>query len=70
MTISWGSGFKRLSRGFLLACWAVFLAIHVADGRAAIFGENLVYMLVFTVGYMLFCMLVAWIARGFSQSRG
>lgn len=68
--MNWGRGFKRLAYFGLGLIWFGFAAIHWIDksGPAEI-GESLVYMLFFTLAYMLFFAAVAWVARGFFDNR-
>lgn len=58
-------GFDRLSRLFLWTAWTIFLIVGITSESAARFGENLVYMLFFTGGFMLLCKGVAWVYSGF-----
>lgn len=60
-------GFDRLSKAFLALTWIIFLAVGIANGEPARFGENLVYMLVFTVFFMLICKGIAWVYNGFTS---
>jgi hypothetical protein len=65
------TGFDRLSKLLLALLWALFLLVFFVDGmpNPAEFGESLVYMLVFTVAYMLFCKAVAWVYNGFTNKQ-
>jgi uncharacterized protein YybS (DUF2232 family) len=61
------SGFRRLSIGFIVFAWFMWLLIVIFDSQpnAAQLGAQLFYGLVMTVGYMLVCKGIAWVFNGF-----
>lgn len=67
--MNWGRGFKRAAYFLLGLIWLGALSLAGMDGGAAKVGEVVVYMLVFTIGYLLFCGAVAWVFRGFTREK-
>lgn len=69
MRINWDKGFERVRWAFLGVSWALFVIAHIGMGAgAAKWGENMVYMLFFTGGSVVFARLSIWIVRGFIGS--
>lgn len=68
MHINWYVGLKRLSYAFLILVWVIGLAI-VHDSGAAQIGYAVGMLLIFTFGYVLLFLLLAWAVRGFFVSK-
>ena len=60
-------GFDRFSRVLLALIWIIFFAVAVATGDPVWFGTTLVYMLLFTVFFMVACKGIAWVYNGFTS---
>lgn len=68
--MNWERGFKRVWYFMLGLVWAGWIfASVIGHTTAAKVGEELVYMLVFSVGWQLFGAALLWVARGFSKDR-
>jgi hypothetical protein len=64
MRINWYVGLKRLSYVFLALVWITGLAVAYETGPAQL-GYIIAMLLMFTLGYMVFFMFIAWALRGF-----
>lgn len=59
-------GFSRLAWAIIVLAWAIWGISAIVNGKEAFrIGEELVYGLLWTVGFMLFCKGVAWVFNGF-----
>lgn len=61
-------GFDRFGKLLLLLIWAFALFSFGGQGLEA-FGYTVGFMLMFTVAYMVFCKLVAWVFNGFFPAK-
>lgn len=63
-------GFSRLAWAIIALSWAIWVGTVIAEDRsAADIGESMVYGLLWTAGFMLFCKVVAWVFNGFFPPR-
>lgn len=65
--MNWDRGLKRAAYVFLAIVWVGVLLIVASDGPAVI-GETVVYLLIFTVVFMLLYAAIRWVVQGFRRS--
>lgn len=62
-------GASRTAYFLLGLIWLFWLGVSIAEGNAFKFGQQLVNMLLFTLGYMVFCKAIAWVYNGFAEKQ-
>lgn len=67
MAVNWKRGIKRAHYFVLAIIWIITIAINSSSGAASV-GESIVYLLIFTLGYMAFFRAVEWVVAGFTSN--
>jgi hypothetical protein len=65
--MNWERGFKRVWYFILGLIWIITIISSAESGGAGEVGQNVAYLMLFSIGWQLFGASILWVARGFRK---